>query len=194
MYVDLEYSNIVTHVINFTTGRFAIIPYTNLPVSKAMSYCLDFRYKVGAIEFEIEDLLKERMVDNEASGDDTESDSDDDSTDEDDDEETIRLRRERRRVKKEARDKALLEGNESICFYIVPICRGWFYRFMLYALHSIFFEGPQVRIPMPLEIDEWEWSEENTDFSISTLYEEVGDLAKQLAGKSTWSHSSFSLI
>ena len=124
MYVDLEYSNIVTHVINFTTGRFAIIPYTNLPVSKAMSYWLDFRYKVGAIEFEIEDLLKERMVDNEASGDDTESDSDDDSTDEDDDEETIRLRRERRRVKKEARDKALLEGNESICFYIVPICRG----------------------------------------------------------------------
>ena len=105
----------VTHVINFTTGRFAIIPYTNLPVSKALSYCINFKYKVGAIEFEIEDILKERAIDDEASGDDTESDSDDDSTDEDDDEETIRLRRERRRVKKDAKDKALLEGNVCIC-------------------------------------------------------------------------------
>lgn len=44
-------------------------------------------------------------------------------------------------------------------------------------------KGPQVRIPMPLEIHDWEWSEESSDFSISMLYEEVGDLAKQLAGK-----------
>ena len=36
---------------------------------------------------------------------------------------------------------------------------------------------------MPLEIHDWEWSEESSDFSISMLYEEVGDLAKQLAGK-----------
>ena len=75
-----------------------------------MAYCLDFKYKVGAIEFEIADILKERLIDEENSGDDTESDSDDDSTDEDDDEEVIRLRRERRRVKKDAKDKALLEG------------------------------------------------------------------------------------
>ncbi len=53
-------------------------------------------------------------------------------------------------------------------------------------MNSLFTDvtsGPQVRIPMPLEIQEWEWSEENTDFSISTMYEEVSDLAKQLAGK-----------
>ena len=108
----------LSHVINFTTGRFAVIPYTNLPLSKEMAYCLDFRYKIGAIEFEIEDILKERLVDEEASGDDTESDSDDASTDEDDDEETIRLRRERRRVKKDAKDKALLEGVRHQNYYL----------------------------------------------------------------------------
>ena len=43
---------------------------------------------------------------------------------------------------------------------------------------------------MPLEIEEWEWSEEHTDFSISTMYEEAADLAKQLAGKLVSVHSS----
>ena len=59
---DLEYSNVLTSVINFTTGRFCIIPYTERPLSKATPYVLDFKYKVGAIEFEVENLLQQRYV------------------------------------------------------------------------------------------------------------------------------------
>ena len=89
-----------------------------------------------------------RLVDEEPSGDDTESDSDE--SDEDDDETTIRLRKERRRVKRE-KELALAATQ-------VP-----------------------VRVPLPLEIMDWEWSEDTVDFSISNVFEEVGDLSRSIA-------------
>ena len=146
---SMEFSNVISNTIDLKPGRYVVIPYTSFPVTKATDYILEMKYPTGAIEFEVEDLLKERLIDEEPSGDDTEESDSDDS---DEDNEDFKAERAARR--KEREDKLL----EAAAF------------------------GPEpVKIPNALSVHDWEWKEDTEEFGIKSVYEEVSDLAKQMA-------------
>jgi hypothetical protein len=61
---NVVFSNVATNLINLPLpGRYAIIPYTHAPLSRAMEYVLICNYKASQVEFEIEDVLGQRLVD-----------------------------------------------------------------------------------------------------------------------------------
>jgi len=142
---SVEFSEVLSCTIHMKPGRYAVIPYTSMPVVKPTDYILEFKCKPGSIEFEVTNLLEERLVDEEPSGDDTDDEGDDDDgADEDEILELKRLKEQSLRAKE------------------------------LYLANPF---GP----PQPLKIDEWEWSEDTEEFGLVGVFEEVGDLARQLA-------------
>jgi hypothetical protein len=51
---SVQFSNLVSNTIAFAPGRYAIVPYTDRALSRAMHYALHFNYAAGAVDFEIE--------------------------------------------------------------------------------------------------------------------------------------------
>ena len=81
----LAYSNTTSCSLHLRPGRYAVIPYTNIPVQEHTDYILHFHYKTGAVEFEVEDVIKQQLSDDVASDD----DSDEEEYAEDEEEENM---------------------------------------------------------------------------------------------------------
>lgn len=150
---NVEFSEVLSNTIYMKPGRYAVIPYTSTPVIKPTDYILEFKYKPGSIEFEVKDLLEERIVDEEPSGDDTEDEDDEEDIDVDaeDGVSVEELLLERKRLKEQS-----LKAKE------------------------VYLANP-FPPPAPLKVDDWEWTEDTEEFSILGVFEEVGDLARQIA-------------
>ena len=60
----IQFSNSTSNLIHLPPGRYAIVPFTDIIVSnQVMDYCLVIQSKEGAVEYEINDIVKERPID-----------------------------------------------------------------------------------------------------------------------------------
>ena len=73
------FSNVVTNVVTLLPGRYAVIPYTHCALSRAAEYVLHFNYLGRQVEFEVEDVLEQRLVDDAPSYEDDHEDQPDDN-------------------------------------------------------------------------------------------------------------------
>ncbi|CAE7445610.1 unnamed protein product, partial [Symbiodinium microadriaticum] len=72
----IQFSNVCSKVIQLPPGRYVIVPFTDIPVdNKVIDYCLAVSSKEGAIDFEINDILKERPMDDMPSDDEDDADA-----------------------------------------------------------------------------------------------------------------------
>jgi hypothetical protein len=82
----IDFSNVASTAIIFPRpGRFAIVPFTSQKLTQAKDYILNCTFGDGCIEFEVNDVITERLMDQVVSDDDEEDD--DDELDEEDDDE-----------------------------------------------------------------------------------------------------------
>lgn len=60
----IQFSNSVSNLIRLPPGRYAIVPFTDIIISnQVLDYCLVIQSKEGSIEYEINDIIKERPID-----------------------------------------------------------------------------------------------------------------------------------
>lgn len=86
------YSNTASASVDLKPGRYAIIPFTHYPLSEAMDYMIHLQFMKGTVEFEAEDLVAQRLMDNVLSDD---EESDDEYDDDDDDRSPAAIQRKR---------------------------------------------------------------------------------------------------
>ena len=115
------HSNVVSTHVRLLPGRYAIVPFTHQILPFNMDYAISCQFLKGTIEFEINDIIKERPIDTVP------------SDDEDDNETTQKPKAE--------------------------------------PVFSVPEEAPSVV---------WEWKEDSEEMGILSVYEQVGDLARQL--------------
>lgn len=60
----IQFSSVCSKLVHLVPGRYAIVPFTDIPIDNAViDYCLVTQYKEGSIDFEINDIIKERPMD-----------------------------------------------------------------------------------------------------------------------------------
>jgi hypothetical protein len=60
----IQFSNSASNLIHLPPGRYAIVPFTDIIVNnQVLDYCLVIQCKEGAVEYEINDIVKERPID-----------------------------------------------------------------------------------------------------------------------------------
>lgn len=111
---DICYSNIASACVVLRPGRYAIIPFTDQVVGSAQDYVLYCNFNANQVEFEFNDLLVEKPMDNDISDD--ESGDEEEEEDEDDDEDkspdAVAAREEARELKRRTRLKAKFDALE----------------------------------------------------------------------------------
>jgi hypothetical protein len=71
----IQFSNAASNIITLTSGRYAIVPFTDISLSSTvMEYCLSISYLKGHLEFDVNDIIKERPMDSMPSDDENEED------------------------------------------------------------------------------------------------------------------------
>jgi hypothetical protein len=73
----LQFSNAVSGTVRLRPGRYAVVPYTHAPLDRAMEYLLHFNFNSKHIEFEVEDVIAQRLMDDLPSDDEDEIDDND---------------------------------------------------------------------------------------------------------------------
>ena len=73
----LQFSNIVSGTVRLRPGRYAVVPYTHTPLDRSMEYMLHFNFNSKHIEFEVDDVIAQRLVDDLPSDDEDEIDDND---------------------------------------------------------------------------------------------------------------------
>ena len=122
----INHSNVTTNYIHLLPGRYAIVPFTHEIMQYSTEYILYTQFSKGAVEFEINDILKERPIDTVLS--------------EDEDAEEA------------GRDDKIIKKSSEHAFAIPEECPD----------------------------EPWMWKEDFEEQGILSIYEQVGDLAKQL--------------
>lgn len=121
--LGMTHTNVTSNFIHLLPGRYAIVPFTHEILQYSTEYTLFAQFKKGAVEFEINDILKERPI-----------------------------------------DQVLSEDEED-----EP------------ALSDLPKSDPvQFSIPSEAPDEPWIWKEDSEEQGILSIYEQVGDLAKQL--------------
>jgi hypothetical protein len=83
-----DFSNVASTAIIFPRpGRYVIVPFTSQKLTQSKDYILHCTFGDGCIEFEVNDVITERLMDQVVSDDDEEDDEDNDDYDEEMDEE-----------------------------------------------------------------------------------------------------------
>jgi hypothetical protein len=60
----IQFSNSTSNTIHLPPGRYALVPFTDMVMSnQVLEYCLVIQAKEGTIEYEVNDLIKERPID-----------------------------------------------------------------------------------------------------------------------------------
>jgi len=82
-----DFSNVASTAIIFPRpGRFVIVPFTSQKLTQAKDYILHCTFGDGCIEFEVNDVIAERLMDQVVSDDDEDDDDFEEEVDDDDDE------------------------------------------------------------------------------------------------------------
>ena len=143
-------------------GRYAIVPYTHIPLDKEKDYILQCQFLEGQLEFEMEDLLKQRKVDTVAS----ESDSDDEI-------DPFNPNNGNYEAEEEAAKKDVDFSD--------PVARmEWEEKVLMERARRKVFEESIVFPPVPYPTFVWEYSENFEDKGFWGVLEEVGALAGQM--------------
>jgi len=74
----VQFSHCVSNTIAFAPGRYVVVPYTDVALSRAQRYALHFNYAAGAVNFELEDVLEQRVEDEDQSEDEADEQDDND--------------------------------------------------------------------------------------------------------------------
>lgn len=59
----IDYSNVASNVFELRPGRYAIVPFTHVAQDRIMEYTISCNFFEGCVEFEINDILVERPID-----------------------------------------------------------------------------------------------------------------------------------
>jgi hypothetical protein len=60
----IQFSNSASNTIHLPPGRYAIVPFTDIVISnEVLEYCLVIQAKEGALEYDVNDIIKERPID-----------------------------------------------------------------------------------------------------------------------------------
>jgi len=162
----LQFSNINSAAVRLRPGRYAIVPYTHIPLDRAMEYVLHFNYLVNHVEFEVEDVVAQRLMDDAPS---------DDEDDEVDDNDLLRVNAETEEVSvmtyeklTESYNEDNYEGDET----------------MTEAEGGDSMKAREVRLIAPPSIiltDPAEYLEDTEELGIVSIFHEVGDIMKYLS-------------
>mmetsp|Transcript_32355 Transcript_32355/g.54541 ORF Transcript_32355/g.54541 Transcript_32355/m.54541 type:complete len:832 (+) Transcript_32355:47-2542(+) len=169
------FSNTASNAIPLIPGRYAVIPYTHRPLSRAQEYILHFNYMSSQVEFEIEDVIEQRLVDDAPSDQDEDEDLQPDDNDllklhEDDDEVSI-MSFERVRVHDEDDDGFDMEEEDSVGEDVDDLSS---------AAMRIRAAKLQPRKPPPRKLlyKPWEYVEDTEELGVQQVFGEVGDIMK----------------
>ncbi len=156
----VQFSNIVSNVVNLRPGRYAIVPFTHVELSRSLDYVLHAQYLSSQVDFEVEDVIAQRLSDPEPSEDGAEGEDDQDDNDllrvgPGEDDQVSVMSFERVRV---AEDEDVDEEDDA--------------------------PGPLLseKVPPPrLKIfKQWEYSEDTEELGVAQVFAEVGDLMKYM--------------
>jgi hypothetical protein len=67
--IGIVHLNCTSNVFDLLPGRYAIVPFTHVILPRSIEYAVFIHFKTGILDFEVEDLLKERPVDETVSDD-----------------------------------------------------------------------------------------------------------------------------
>lgn len=81
----ISFSSSISVVLQLFPGRYAIIPFTHTNLDRATDYAIHCQYLNNHIEFEVEDVIKQRLQDKEPSDDGYEEGRDEELSEEPDD-------------------------------------------------------------------------------------------------------------
>ena len=73
----VQFSHLNCAAFDLQPGRYAIVPYTHTALDAAMEYMLHVNYTTNHVEFEVEDVLAQRLTDDNVSDDEDEIDDND---------------------------------------------------------------------------------------------------------------------
>lgn len=159
----LQFSNIVSGTVRLRPGRYAVVPYTHVPLDRSMEYMLHFNFNSKHIEFEVEDVIAQRLVDDLPS----------DDEDEIDDNDLIHLHPESEEISLMSYERLEEEDDDDDGFNSEEKGdRGDSTRAREVKL-----------IPPPAVVlfDPAEYYEETEELGVVSIFHEVGDLMKYLA-------------
>jgi hypothetical protein len=125
----MVFSNIANNLITLRPGRYAIIPYTHTRLSRAAEYVLHCNFPASTVDFEIEDVLEQRLVD------DAPSDEDEDEEMQPDDNDLLHLHEDSDDVSIMSFEK--VRSSASVCY-----CPGFTHSILWFSLCNA-GEGPQ---------------------------------------------------
>lgn len=171
----VQFSNIVNNAIMLRPGRYAIVPYTHCELDRSMDYLLHIQYLKGTVDFEVENVITQRLCDNEPSVD------NDDDADQDDNE---LLRVNEKEGDEDGEDgqggddvsvmsfeKVLMEGEEGSLEDEASLESAA--RLKMNAMEKV--NPPKLKL-----FKQWEYSEDTEEMGLSQVFTEVGDLMKYM--------------
>lgn len=169
----LQFSNVVSATVRLRPGRYAVVPYTHVPLDRSMDYILHFNFNGKHIEFEIEDVIAQRLMD------DAPSDDEDDINDND----LIRLNPETEEVSLMSYER--VEDDEDSGDGET----GGEFGDSMRAREVTLIPPPSIII-----FDPAEYYEETEELGVVSIFHEVGDLMKYLKALKSEVHSLQSAI
>jgi hypothetical protein len=191
---NLVFSHVTNNILTLRPGRYAIVPYTHTTLSRSMEYVLASNHLAGHVEWEIEDVLEQRLVD------DAPSDEDDDEEMQPDDNDLLHLH--------EGTDDVSVMSYEKVMLF--PVLR-FTARFSCCRIYECDVdqvkvhgdedgfgseqeeeesdagsqEGSRVKVPREkvnppriLLYKPWEYAESTEELGVAQVFSEVGDVMK----------------
>lgn len=163
--VGLQFANTNANTIRLNPGRYAIVPYTHQAVDRATEYALTCQYLNHQVEFEIQDVIAQRLIDEAPSddedldgkGEDYEAPDDNDLLHYDDDNDDYSILS---YEKVEDYDDDEINSPSKISNPAVKR-----------PIRSI--PPPKIAFQEP-----WEYLEDFEELGLTTMFHEVGDLAR----------------
>jgi hypothetical protein len=164
---NLSFSGAVSNYIALGPGRYAVVPYTSLPLSKSTEYALHFNYLSSQIEFEIEDVLSQRLQDDHA------SDEDEDEEYQPADEDLLDLHEYDDEVSLLALEQVRVDDEDEADEYDSDVQED-----SLAVRMRIEKAMPKVLPPRILQYPPWEYLEDAEERGVQCVYGEAGDVFK----------------
>lgn len=156
----MQFSNVNSATIRLRPGRYAIVPYTHVPLDRSMDYILHFNAQMNHIEFEVEDVIAQRLIDDAPS---------DEEEDEVDDNDLIHYNAETEEMSIMSYEKYQEEDEEDTS--------------ALADNSNLSMKAREVRLVAPpslVTVQTGEYYEDMEELGIVTVFHEVGEIMKYL--------------
>ncbi len=160
----VAFSNCVTAVVDVFPGRYAIIPYTHMPLDRITEYTLHCQYFSNHVDFEIEDAIAQRLHDKDGSL------CGDDDNDEPDDNDLLRPHEHDDDVSILSYEKVKQMGNVDDDLDVDEEDRQ----------KNVSGQQHVVALPKLMKYSSWEYTEAMEELGLQCMYREVDDMMTYL--------------